>query len=121
MKICFYRNQAYHARIQLAVLDHNNHLDRQEAHNRDGRVIYARKFRKQTKKWDAAPVMNNKEYTYIPQLLKEIERQRFVADSGTKRKRLLPSNHPARIRNSIGNTDPEPTESIVQAKKSRFK
>ena len=65
--------------------------------------------------------MKTKEYKYIPQLIMEIERQRSVADSGTKRKRLLLSNHPARIRNSIGNTVPEPTESIVQAKKSRFK
>lgn len=115
------RNQAYHARIQLAVLDHNNHIDRQEAQNRDGGVIYARKFRKQTKKWDATPLMKSKEYKYIPLLLKEIEGQRSTAFSGTKRKRLLPSNHPTRIRSTIGNTAPEPTDSIVQAKKSRFK
>jgi len=33
------QKQEYHARIQLAILDHNNHLDQQGAHNRDGRVI----------------------------------------------------------------------------------
>ena len=116
-----YRNQAYHARIQLAVLDHNHHIDRQEAHKKDGGAMYARKFRKQTKKWDATPIMTSKEYNYIPELLKEIKGQRFVACTGTKRKRLLPSNHPARIGSSIGSTAPEPTEFIVEAKKSRFK
>jgi len=65
--------------------------------------------------------MKSKKDEYIPQLLKEIEGQRSTADSGTKRKRLLPLDHPTRIRSSIGNTAPEPTQSIVQAKKSCFK
>ena len=115
------RNQTYHARIQLAVLDHNNHLDRDKAQNRKGKVIYARKFHKQTKKWDATPLMRDKKYTYIPELLKDIEGLRCAPYSGVKRKLLIPSNHPARIRASIGNTAPESTESIVRAKKSHFK
>ena len=65
-----YRNQAYHARIQLAVLDHNHHIDKQEAHNKDCGLMYARKFRKQAKKWDATPLMMSKD---ISELLKEIE------------------------------------------------
>lgn len=115
------RNQAYHTRIQLAVLDYNCHLDREKAKNKDGEVIYARKFRKQTKKWDATPLMSYKKYEYIPQLLEVIEAMRCTAFSGTKCKKLLPENHPAKIRKTIGNTAPESTESIVQAKKSRFK
>ena len=65
------RNQAYHARIQLAVLDYNSYLDREKAKNREGGVIYAWKFRKQTKKWNVTPLMNNKKYTYIPELLRD--------------------------------------------------
>jgi len=84
--------------IPLAVLDRN--IDRKHITEK----AYVRKFPKQIKKWDAAPVMNNKEYKYIPQLLEEIVRQTSVADSGTKHKRLLSSNHTVRIRSSIGNT-----------------
>ena len=115
------RNQGYHASIQLTVLDYNSLLDREKAKNREGGVIYARKFRKQTKKWDVTPLMNNKKYTYIPELLKEIEGIRTATFSYTKRKRLLPSNHPAEITRTIGNTVPDSIPSIVQAKKSHFK
>ena len=62
--------------------------------------------------------MTSKEYNCIPELLKKIEGQRFAACTGTKRRRLLLSNHPTKIRSSIGSTAPEPTESIVEAKKS---
>ena len=56
------RNQSYHTRVQLAVLDHNAHLDREKAKNKTGEIIYNRKFRKQTKKWDATPSMESKKY-----------------------------------------------------------
>ena len=40
--------------------------------------------------------------------------------SYTKCKRSLPSNYPAEIRRTIGNTAPDSTPSTVQAKKSYF-
>lgn len=38
--------------------------------------MYAQKFQKQTKKWDVTPVKERKKYSYIPDLLKEIENMR---------------------------------------------
>ena len=59
-----YGNQSYNTRIQLAVLDYNAHLDSEKAKNKCGDVIYNRKFRKQTKKWDATPSLVSKKYDY---------------------------------------------------------
>ena len=59
-----YRNQSYHTRIQLAVLDHNAHLHRQIAENKKGEPMHSRKFRKQTKKWDTTPTLTMKKYEY---------------------------------------------------------
>ena len=42
-----FRNQSYQARIQLSVLDYNAHINRNKAKNKEGDIIYARKFRKQ--------------------------------------------------------------------------
>ena len=59
--ICkFFRNQSYQARIQLSVLDYNAHINRDKAKNKEGDTIYARKFRKQTKKWDASATWRKK-------------------------------------------------------------
>jgi len=62
LKWLFVRNQSYNARIQLAVLDYNAHLDHGQAKNKEGNVIYNRKFQKQTKKWDATPSLVSKKY-----------------------------------------------------------
>ena len=68
-----YRNLAYQTRVQLAILDYNSHLSREKAKNKDGIQMYNRKFRKQSKKWDATPVLECKKYPHIPDLMKEIE------------------------------------------------
>ena len=66
------RNEAYLARTQLAVLDHNSHCDRQVATTTKGEQRYHRKYRKQSKKWDVTPVKTKKEYKYIPELIAAI-------------------------------------------------
>ena len=83
-------------------------------------MIYARKFHKQTEKWDATTLMRDKKYTYIPELSKDIEGLRCAPYSGVKRKLLIPSNHPARIRASIGNTAPESLRNDCEGKKVTF-
>jgi len=61
-----YRDQSYTTRVQLTVLDHNKYLNRGKACNKEGHELYARKFHKQTKKWDAIPLKEHKKYDYIP-------------------------------------------------------
>ena len=58
--------------MQLAILDHNVHTGRENVLNQNGDIIYHRKYRKQTKKWDVSPTKSNKTYKYIPELMKSI-------------------------------------------------
>ena len=51
-----FRDQSYITRIQLTALDHN-HLNWDKAQNKQGELMYAQKFQKQTKKWDATPTI----------------------------------------------------------------
>ena len=114
------RNQAYDARIYLAVLDYNSHLVREKAVNKEGDIIYARKFRKQSRKWDATPTLVKKKYDYIPSMIKEIESQRSMGSFALKHPLLQPTQHPTRIQATIGNTEPLSTTDIIRNKKSRF-
>ena len=115
-----FRNQSYHTRIQLAVLDHNAHLDRDKAKNKNGEVIYNRKFRKQTKKWDATPSLEKKKYTYMPDLMNRIENQHVLSTRNLKRAQPSPYDQPNHIAKTIANSQPESTKEIVQKKQSRF-
>ena len=58
-QIKYYRNEGYLARVQLAVLDHNALTGRENALNHNDDIIYHRKYRKQTKKWDVAPTKSD--------------------------------------------------------------
>ena len=66
------RNQGYEARVKLAALDHNAHLQHEHVINAKGEKTYYRKYRKQTKKWDVIPIMGNKKYEYLPELMESV-------------------------------------------------
>ena len=87
--------------------------------NKEGDIIYARKFRKQSKKWDATPTPVKKKYKYIPSILMEIESQRSLGSSALKCPLPQPTEHPIRIQATIGDTEPLSTSDIIQ-KISRF-
>ena len=61
-------SQGYETSVKLAVLDHNAHLQRNHITKQDGTKVYHRKYRKQTKKWDVTPVLEEK-YEYIPEIM----------------------------------------------------
>ena len=115
-----YRNQAYQTRVQLAVLDYNSHLSREKAKNKDGIQMYNRKFRKQTKKWDATPVFECKKYPHIPELMKDIELEYKNRDSALRVQVQLPYDNPMSIQKTIGNSQPEATSEIIRKRCSRF-
>ena len=71
--VIYSRNQAYQAQVQLAVLDYNAHIGRDKAKNKAGDIIYNKKFRKQTKKWDATPALKEKQFAYISKLMEVIK------------------------------------------------
>ena len=120
VKAVYFRNESYLARCQLAVLDHNEHTQRQNAVNKSGDVIYHRKYRKPTKKWDASPVKCNKAYKYVPDLMQMIFQERKTSDHGLKHKRTRPLEHPVNIQGTIAHTLPEKTSEIIKNKRSRL-
>ncbi|XP_057317565.1 uncharacterized protein LOC130662674 [Hydractinia symbiolongicarpus] len=60
------------ARTQLAVLDHNSGVERQQATTSDGRLKFKVSFTKITKEWVAKKVMDPKEKKYQEDLMKEV-------------------------------------------------
>jgi len=119
---CVYccRNQGYEARIKLAVLDHNAHLQRTQVTNLKGDKIFHRKYRKQTKKWDVTPVLEDKKFEYIPDLMCAIRLLRMHTIVPLCHKRVLEEDHPARKQATIAHVLPRPTTELVQNKRSRF-
>ena len=115
-----FRNQAYQARIQLAVLDNNAHCLREPAHSRDGTAIHARKFRKPSKKWDVTPVKKSKEYSYVNKIIQEIQKQRYDSCESLKKKRPLSPSNPYHIQHTIGDSDPPSTSMIIENNRSRL-
>ena len=115
-----YRNMAYQTRVQLAVLDYNSHLCRDKAKNKDGVQIYNRKFRKQTKKWDATPVLECKKYPHIPELMTNIELEYKNHDTALRIQVQSTYDNPSSIQKTIGNSQPDTTSEIVRKKFSRF-
>ena len=90
MKILFihHRNQAYMARIKLAVLDHNLHTKRGIARNKNGEQIYSRRYR------DVTPCKEAKKYEYLPLLMQDILTSRRESTVGLKNKESVPQDHP---------------------------
>ena len=106
--------------MQLAILDHNAHTERENALNKNGDIIYHRKYRKQTKKWDVSPTKSNKAYKYIPELMKVILEERKGSVQNLKHRVALPQEHPANIQPTIAHTIPDKTAELVTNKRTRF-
>ena len=102
------------------MIDYNVHVERPIARNKGGDIIYHRKYRKQTKKWDVTPVRYPKNYCYMKDLVAEIFRLREESDQTTRSKVALISNHPCNIQLTIGHVQPPETSEILSTKQSRF-
>ena len=123
-KFGFYLNfsdTAYRARIQLAVLDHNAHLDRNPKQRGENQGLqYHRRYRKQTCNWDVVKVLDRKEYKYIPELMTEIMTYWQQSGFNMHSQTTVPPNHPTRIQSTIAHNQPPDTHTIANNKKSRF-
>lgn len=120
MHISICRDRAYLTRIQLAVLDHNAHLQRKGATNSKGEQIYQRKYRKQSKKWDVTPLKEDKQYSYIDEMMLAVFEEQKKTCIPLKRSLPLPDEHPQNIQGTIAHTQPNNTSDIVKNKKSRY-
>ena len=81
--------------MKLAVLDHNAHLQRGHVTSAKGDKTYHRKYRKQTKKWDVTPIMENKKFEYIPELMECVRFMHHQTTFTLRSKNDLAENHPS--------------------------
>jgi len=96
-------------------------VERAVATSTKGEFIYHRKYRKQSKKWDAALLKDKKDYKYIPELITAIFEQRKQSTVTLKRTSVhLPEGHPMNIQATIAHTQPGDTATIIRNKRSRF-
>ena len=113
---CIFSDTAYRTRIQLAVLDHNSNLDRSpKLHRNSQEIQHHRKFRKQTHNWDVVKVMQKKQYTYIPEMMKEILMYWQLSDFNMKSRTITERNSRRAV-----HVQPSDTATIVNNKRSRF-
>lgn len=98
--------------MQLAVLDYNAHIGRDKAKNKAGNIIYNRKFRKQTKKWDATPALKEKQFAYIHKLMEVIKSQHINSCSSLKKEFPSHHDHPTSIQKTIANIPPTSNEIV---------
>ena len=96
------RNQAYVSHIQLAVFLSNHHINRETRRNKNGEVMYQRKYRKQTKWWDVTPLLVLKDYNYIPKLIEAISREHISFNMNLKHKQPEPLHYPCNIQKKLG-------------------
>ena len=118
----YYREEAYKARVQLAVMDHNFHLGREQRTSPSvpDRCQYRRVYRKSSQNWDAVPVLEKKSYAYLAPLCISVFERYQAFDGNLKDKISKFANHPEMIASTIACTEPPPTLSIIQNKQSRF-
>ena len=102
------------------MLDHNAHLQRGHATNAKGDKTYHRKYRKQTKKWDITPVMETKNYGYIPELMEGVRLIRRQTTITLRSKTVLVEDHPSRRQATIAHIAPNSTDELIKNKRSRF-
>ena len=119
--LVIYRDGAYAARVQLAMIDHNHHLSREKhISSSTNEIQYRRVFRKASKKWDAVPVLEKKDYAYIPSICKSILELYHEFDGRLVNQIHKRDNYPDLIAPHIANVEPPSTASIVKSKHSRF-
>lgn len=117
-QIKYYRNEGY--LVQLAVLDHNALRGRENALNHNDDIIYHRKYKKQTKKWDVTPTKSKKLYKHIPELMRAILEERKVSAHNLKHQVTLHQEHPSNIQATIAHIIPDATAQLVKNKWTRF-
>lgn len=105
------------ARTQLAVMDHNHNTGRKQATIKKGRTKgdnrYKLVFPKGRKKWVVKPVVEEKSFGFIADLMKDVV-------SHKKDGAEIPSSTPTRIPQNIA-TEPRPCkDEVVQAHKTRM-
>ena len=110
---CICSDKSYHARVLLAALDYNNHLDQQPQEEEQDKKN-CRLYRKGTKWWDVFPVTRPKQYGYIAELVQRVFEERATSTDAIR------TSLPGKRKSTICGEGSPLTTSLVSSKKSRF-
>ena len=90
---CF-RNDSFIARTLLAAIDHNSHLFRRAALNRDGKKKYNKVYSKRSKNWRVTAVLEGKTYDFWAVLTSGILQRKIDDKDSILKKVELSAEHP---------------------------
>jgi hypothetical protein len=116
---CF-RNDSFIARTLLAAIDHNSHLFRRAALNKDGKKKYNKVYSKRSKNWRVTTVLEEKTYDFWAALTSGILQMRIDDKDSILKKVELSAEHPKNICHSIAMQPVPATQEIVDRALSRF-
>ncbi|XP_063076603.1 uncharacterized protein LOC134466651 isoform X1 [Engraulis encrasicolus] len=108
----------YKTRTLLAAIDYNKHNGRRPAQNREGKIIYRRKYSKKSEHWSVYAVKETKQYSYIPDLQRAIVKRRLESGTGLPRKQTMRPDDPRRL-GVLAKEQPPPTAELVRIQVSR--
>ncbi|XP_071827646.1 uncharacterized protein [Apostichopus japonicus] len=107
-------------RNKLAVIDHNYHADRRQATQVDGTPRFQCKYSKSTGRFSAQPLMEQKSYGYLPELMGLIFLQRANTTGPLNQQVPMKENDPKRIHPRISLLPRPPIQELIKCHKSRF-
>ncbi|XP_052805749.1 uncharacterized protein LOC128235074 [Mya arenaria] len=120
-----YSPPVYRMRNLIAAIDHNNHLEREFQHNKDGSVRLNRVWNKKSGRWAVYPVKEKKTFLYIESLKKQILMCRLTDNVGMSRRAVMEEQDPRRISSHLGPLSPKPSRELYRElyseQESRFK
>ena len=104
----------------VAVMDHNNNLNRKPSLSSSGDPKYQKVFSKRSKNWRVPVVKEDKTFDFWPTLVSRIMKKRVADEKSILRKTQLSSDHPKNIAPSIAMKPIPKTSDLVQSSRSRF-
>ncbi|XP_065150413.1 uncharacterized protein [Paramisgurnus dabryanus] len=115
-RFCF-THAVYSARVCLAALDYNHHINRAPKKKRDGSLQYAKLYSKRSRRWRLYSVKVKKDYNYITELLVAIVLKRLASAALPLRATKRPGD-PRRLGVLSGVTAPS-TEELLRTQHTR--
>uniref|UniRef100_A0A1A8PZ00 Uncharacterized protein n=1 Tax=Nothobranchius pienaari TaxID=704102 RepID=A0A1A8PZ00_9TELE len=110
--------KVYEARVLLAALDYNFHLNRPAIRNAEGQLIFKRKYNKNARRYSVYSLKSEKGYEYIPVLQSKIINERLARGVGMPRTRSMRDDDPRRL-GLVPPIAPPPISELVQIQVSR--
>lgn len=111
-RLCFSYEGMY-ARTQLAVLDHNSGIGRNQASKEDGTLRYKTQYSKVTEQWVVKEIRESKDKSYLTEIIEEIKQPSEGDIRENKKLEQIPQN--------IAPSKNPGKEELIKSKITRFK